>query len=118
MHNLSRQLIDIQHQAEKIVNGNPSVTVIEDFSRYSEELRDFVRKHVDVAQALELLEEIPVIEPFTLRARDGWVAFLIPSAVWLIYQERSYVATAVEKVRTCRGKFASLEFLVRNSYDD
>ena len=113
MNNLNRQLLDIQHQADKIVAGSPTVAEIEDFARYSGEMFQYLKERFDEPHLVSLLEEIPTIQPFRLRTRSGWLALLVPAHLYLLYQERNYIREATELVRTCGGKFASVEFLVR-----
>ena len=39
---ITRQVKDIQYQAERLLNGEPSASEIETFDRYNEELRAFL----------------------------------------------------------------------------
>lgn len=118
MSNLQRQLVDIQHQAEKLYRGSPSVTDIDNFARYSQEIKQYLLANISMLEARQLVSEIPDIEEFSIRANDGLLFFLIPGALWTWYKEREYIDHAKQVAQIAAGKFSSVEFLVRNYFEE
>lgn len=89
---------------------------IENYGKYVEEVKTFIADNVDMPEVRAILAEIPFIAPFQVTVRSGLAAFLIPGFMFAWFAERRYVAEAQEKIRTCRGKFASVAFLVRHYF--
>ena len=45
-----RQIKDIQFQADKICSGSPTVVEIEEFAKYSLEIRGFIESNFDLLE--------------------------------------------------------------------
>ena len=107
---LRRQLIDIQHQAERLLTGQPNLAEIADFARYARELTHYLRQLDGDPLLQQLIGEIPEIETdITVRSVGVWA--LVPSAFSYYLQERRQIARAQEQIGVARGKFASIAFL-------
>lgn len=109
---LLRQLTDIQAQADKIISGNDSGPVIEDFARYSSDLKEYVERRVTDKSIREYARTIPDFNYMRLDFQF-WKIILLP--LWFFDAYRDYVLRRqiVEEVRTHRNKYASLEHLIR-----
>jgi hypothetical protein len=110
---LLRQLKDIQAQAEKIADGGNSEDNIESFARYSVELKDYIRKNIQSKEIVHYLSEVPDVEYERIHVKL-WQYLIMPS--WWITLYKDYVSRqkAVEQINTIRGKFATIEILVRS----
>ncbi|MEM9142017.1 MAG: hypothetical protein AAGA86_03445 [Bacteroidota bacterium] len=60
--NIIRQIIDIQVLAEQIINNQADWPEIEDFSNYSQELKNFLNDHVKDDLILKFVNDIPVLD--------------------------------------------------------
>lgn len=113
---LIRQLKDIQSQADKISNGENSSENIEAFARYSIELKGYIEKNIESQQIKSYLNELPDISYSKLNVKL-WQYLILPS--WWVSSYRDYQAKnqAVREINQVRGKYATLELLVRELAD-
>lgn len=113
---LIRQLKDIQSQADKISNGENSSENIEAFARYSIELKGYIEKNVESQLIKSYLNELPDISYSKLNVKL-WQYLILPS--WWVSSYRDYQAKnqAVREINQVRGKYATLELLVRELAD-
>ena len=113
---LLRQLKDIQAQAEKIGQGNDSQHDIETFARYSIELKEYILKNVKSEEVVNYLNELPDVQYDRLEVKL-WQYFIMPS--WWISLYNDYMARkkAVEEITIVKGKYATLELLIRANVD-
>jgi hypothetical protein len=111
---LSRQVRDIQAQAEKLIGGENSSESIESFARYSLELKSFIEKNIESDEIRKYLSEIPEIN-YQRTQIKLWQYLIFPS--WWIslykgYQQKNEVLNDINIVR---GKYATLDILVRSA---
>ena len=118
MQHLKRQLIDIQQQAARVATGSPTPVDIQNLGKYHEEVKQYLVTHVDYREVHDLLREIPTIEPFTIKGSDGLLSMIVPSGLMLLYRERAYVRQNQKIAAMMQGKYASVEFLVRNYFEE
>jgi hypothetical protein len=109
---LIRQLKDIQTQAEKIITGDNSEESIENFSRYSHELKEFIVNNVDSIEILKYIEELPEID-FSRSKIKLWQYLILPSWWMTLYKDYHQKNKMIEQIGEVRGKYATLELLVR-----
>jgi len=109
---LIRQLKDIQTQAEKIITGDNSEESIENFARYSHELKEFIVKNVDSIEILKYIEELPAID-FSRSKIKLWQYLILPSWWITLYKDYHQKNKMIEQIGEVRGKYATLELLVR-----
>lgn len=109
---LNRQLIDIQAQADKILRGDDSAAAIESLSRYSDELKKFIREKIDNHKVVDASNDIPDIN-YERSQIQLWQYLIFP--VWWINLYKDYQARkkSLEEVTDVRGKYASLQLLLR-----
>ena len=107
-----RQLKDIQAQADKILTGDNSEESIETFSQYSDELKDFIHTHIEVNEIRAYLSELPEID-YAPKSIQLWQYLVFPS--WWVAMYHDHVARneAVRDVGIARGKFATLEIMIK-----
>lgn len=113
-NNVLRQIKDIQFQAEKICSSKPSVEDIENFAKYSMEIKNYLFGNIDIPEILRLVREIPDIEDNSPSLKTGLLFFLIPNFLLAWYYERSYIDEAKSSIKHCQGKYASIEFILKN----
>ena len=107
---LIRQLKDIISQANRILDGNSSSIEIENFAKYSNELKGFISKNISNEEILNLNKEIPHINYKRNRIKI-WFILILP--YWLIILYLDYYARkkSLDEIKTSRNKYASIEFL-------
>ena len=119
---LIRQLKDIQSQADKILTGENSEEAIENFSRYSEELKDFINNNIDSTEIKNYTLQLPVInlERTTIKSIQLWQYLVIPIMPWWWFSAyKNYQAKnkIVEEIGEVRSRYATLEWMVRGMED-
>ena len=114
---LLRQLRDIQAQADQIIRGSDSREAIGNFSKYSNELQTYVLKNVASAKIQSYISKLPAIKYDRIEVR--WWQFIIMPIWWIAlyndYQSRKH---AVEDIALVRGKYASLELMIKEDSSD
>ena len=118
--NARRQIKDIQFRAEHLINGRPSIDDIEEFHQYNEELKKYLLDNLTEPELIERVRQIPQIleeSESQVVTRGIVTAFLMMFASALItyYQDRQRIENCIESIREARGKYATIEFLTRNS---
>lgn len=117
-----RQIKDIQFRAEKLINDRPSLSEIEDFDKYNEELKAFLLKNLTDPELLDRVAGIPRILDETksqAATRNIIVTILATFTTGLVtyFQNRQRVENALSNIHEARGKYASIEFLSVNLED-
>lgn len=120
--NLNRQLKDIQHQAEKLTSGSPEPEELEMFSDYSNEIKNYVLTKIDKKEITKLALEIPNILEVENETKSLSNIVLIIGAIFTIGLSALYISYITNlrrtkliqnNIHTARGKFASIEFLLK-----
>ena len=114
--NILRQVKDIQYQAEKICTSSPSTTDIENFSKYSEEIKSFLLSHIEIPEIKKLVNDIPKIPKNESVGKKGALAFFAVPLLSAWYQEKQFIEAATSKINMCKGKYASIEFILKNYF--
>jgi hypothetical protein len=113
---LIRQVRDIQAQADKIIrDGENSPENIESFSRYSSELKQYIFRHVNTGEILDFATQLKEIE-YDRVEFQLWQFIVMPFMPgWAIsfYRDYQAKARAVEEIGELRGKYATLELLLK-----
>lgn len=121
---LYRQLKDIQSQAEKLTAGTPDQGAIEQFNNYNEDLKTYLLTHVEDPEIRDLVYSIPSIsdtETEKLPLHSSALIIIGILTVGLLPLYLSYVAEMrrnkliQSNIQTARGKYASIEFLLKAS---
>jgi len=109
---LIRQLVDIQMQAEKIMSGDNSGAAIENFARYSSDLKDYIERNVKDEEVRNFVENIQDLN-YSKVHFQLW-EFLILPLFWTMWVKDYLVRRQLtQQVRELRGSYASLEFLIK-----
>ncbi len=123
---LMRQLKDVQIQAENAVSRNAEEGDVERFSQYSEELKNYILKHSKSEEIKKLANEIPGIFDVKVTPHPAPMIFLILLGIISVGISVAIFrrAASIERMRqienninTARGKFASIEFLMKAELD-
>lgn len=114
--NILRQVKDIQYQADKILNGKPSITDVKNFGKYSQEIKKSLIETVDIPMVIELINDIPEFDIPDFDVRTGFLALILPKFFGPWYYENSVVEEAKSDVRIALGKYASIEFILKNNF--
>jgi hypothetical protein len=109
---LFRQLKDIQVQADRIMQGEHSAENIEQFARYSIELKKFALDRFKGTPAEQKLHELPEIK--FQRNAIGLGDMLTFSWISIHSKERVARERSLQEIREARNKYASLEFTIRD----
>ena len=112
-----RQLRDIQHLAEKAKTHIPTQSEIEDFARYSQDLRAYLRTLKLDDTAIDVLNDIPEVEMEASVPAISLLAWL-PGGLTAWYYERAAREAARREMIVAGGKYASLEFLLRYQLEE
>lgn len=107
-----RQIRDIQSQADQILSGDNSSAAIENFSRYSVELKDYILKYVEDENISTYLIEIPDVNYRRVRIKL-WHYMILP--LWWIALYNDYWARnrTIREINAVKGKYAGLELLIK-----
>ncbi len=111
--NLKRQLNDLLHQAERLIQSKCTVQEIREFGNYSEELKQYI---IDTTQddfVLERVHAIPKIDLNPAKSKANYIA-AFSGVFGTLFVERNQVNQGKEQIREIRDKFSSVEFLLRN----
>jgi hypothetical protein len=109
---LLRQLKDIQAQAEKIQSGENSSEALENFGRYSSELKEYISKNIDSPEIKVYLKELPEIN-YARTQIKLWQYIILASWWFSLYKEYHARNKTIEEIGHVKGKYATLELLVR-----
>lgn len=109
---LFRQLKDIQVQADRVLKGENSAESIEQFARYSVELKKYALDKFKGTPAEQKLHELPEIHYKRNRLTIAHVFMFNWFAV--LAAERRAREESLEEIREARNKYASLEFVLRD----
>ena len=107
-----RGVKDIQTQAEKIVSGDKSSATIENFARYSNELKDYITKNISNEKVNSYLKEIQDVNYKRVSVKL-WHYLILPSWFILLYKDTIAKNRTIEEINTVRGKYAHLELILR-----
>jgi len=119
--NVSRQLADIQAQAERLLQQNADMIEIRNFSLFAQELKSYLVSYVRDEFVLQHIKEIPDLIMNKLD-KDGSILTVIAIALagvgihYLITELRRKRALAI--IRDMKSKYASITILLENYFDE
>ena len=114
--NILRQVKDIQYQANKLLNGSPELTDIENFSKYSDEICHYLIEHCKINEVLMLTVQIPKIYDKSNVSNKSWFISFMPSIFAYWFYEREQIEEALHAIEFARGKYASIDFILRINF--
>lgn len=117
---IRRQLKDIQVQADKLISSSPSLEEIMEFGSYSKELKNYLLKNIKEDFIIDKLNEIPDVDEYDSsdKVKTGIftvISGLVSMGAMGYAKRRREAELALNNVREIRGKFASVEFMYKNS---
>lgn len=113
-----RQIVDIQAQAERLIKSKADLNELELFSQYNHEIKSYLLSYIDDSFILNHVNEIPELNLEEIEENTTILSVLLG----LFTGGRSILGNkiksekALEIVRNIRGKYASLEFLLKNHF--
>jgi hypothetical protein len=110
---LLRQLKDIQAQADKITTGDNSDESIENFARYSTELKEYISKNVQSDEIRMYVVDLPEIN-YSRKDIAWWQYLILPGAWVSFYKEYHLKNKTIDEINHAKSKYATLELLVRS----
>ena len=118
--NIVRQIKDIQVQADRLIKNNADVTEIEDFAKYSQELKTFLIQNIKDDFILNYLHDIPVLDlDEQSEITESFLYSLLHffgGALGIYSSELKKKANALDKIRDIKSKYASVEFMLKNYF--
>ncbi len=119
--NILRQITDIQVQADRLIKGQADLTEIEDFAKYSYELRTYLTTNIKDDFILKYVNEIPILDlDAESENADGFLESLLYffGGLFGAYSlEQKKQAEALDVIRNIKGKYASAEFMLKNYFE-
>jgi hypothetical protein len=117
--NILRQITDIQIQADKITATPPNSSEIIDFERYNEEIKTYLIQNVKDDFILSYVREIPCVPIEDLEGNTSLLASLMglfSGGLGFNIQHMKKLERAKEAIAIIKGKYASIEFLLKNHF--
>ncbi len=114
--NIARQLNDIISQSERIISSRADIESLESFSKYSAELKAFLRDHSTNEMVVERLDSIPLIDMKSYYRTSmfailgGWIG------VGVYLRKQMIIARAMNDVRAAQAGYSSIQFLLKNEW--
>jgi len=106
-----RQFNDIQSLAERIQNNEHVDGDLENFSRFSLELRKYLRKHCKNKTILDRLKQIPDIA--YQEFQPSLFQYLRLNGLTQMWKQRDKRKEILDKVRETASIYSSIHFLLR-----
>ncbi len=110
---LRRQLVDIQVQADRIINGKPSFEEVRNFCDYSEELKAFIAENITEEMVLKVLDDIPKVDLTSAKIKAGLLGAVLGGIAGPVFAERQKIRYAVKEIRNIKDRYSSIEFLTK-----
>lgn len=119
--NILRQITDIQVQADRLIKSQANLTEIEDFAKYSYELKNFLIKNVQDDFIMKYVNDIPTLDldeksEVELGFMYG-VLYFFGGILGVYSIEQKKKARALDTIRDIKGKYASAEFMLKNYFE-
>lgn len=113
-----RQIRDIQQQADALLTGPANEQALLEFAKYHTELKTFLAESLEPGFALDHVSTIPDFHPENISNSGKKAAGLIGLVIGGLWGgalvKHSQLQNALNEIREIQGKYASLEFLMRN----
>ena len=109
---LLRQVKDIQVQADKIVGGDNSAQSIENFARYSNELKAFILSKINNEGLRNCTKDLAEIKYSKIQFRL-WQILVLP--LWFVYLYKDYIKKGeiIRKINMSKSKYATIEMIIK-----
>ncbi|MRH99199.1 hypothetical protein GH721_01520 [Kriegella sp. EG-1] len=119
--NILRQITDIQVQADRLIKGQGDLTDMENFGRYSLELKTFLTENIQDNFILKYDNQIPTLDlDEESEITDGFIysiLYFFDGILGVYSLEQKKKAKAINVIRDIKGKYASAEFMLKNYFD-
>ena len=116
---IKRQLTDIQIQAGRLLDQSPDLSDLETFAQFNDELKSYLLENIQDDFVKGIVARIPDVfekedEKVFEKKIIGVILSFLTSGISSYFREKRKKDNALEAVREIRGKYASIEFLLRN----
>lgn len=115
---VSRQIKDIQHWADRIINGRPSLDEIQEFDQYNEELKAYLLENLTEKEIITRVKIIPrAIEGVSVEDTRKTMLFALLGQFTFLTSyiiERRKIDRAKNCIHDIKSQYSSIEFLTRN----
>lgn len=111
----NRSFQDIQVLAQRVMDGDDFETDLENFARFSGELKAYLYQHIDDPVITERLDRLPEID-FKSQKTTVWSIFLPKSSIEM-YDKYRRNQEVVHQVREAASIFSSIHMLLRDELD-
>jgi hypothetical protein len=117
--NARRQLKDIQVRADRLINGSPTLSDIEEFDQYNEELKQYLLVTLTDPELIERVQNIPKIlddtdSKLVVRGFFSAILAMFASSLVMYFQERQQIENSKNAIREAQSSYATIEFFTRN----
>lgn len=109
-----RSLDDIQNQANAILNGSPSISDVENFQKYSSELKSYILKNEPSQEVMDRLHNLPNIVSAAQNERKGILSIIIGGPFGFFFQEKRAIEEAKLKIANIKSIYASIDFIMKS----
>lgn len=119
-NNILRQITDLQVQADRLINEKTNLEEIEQFSKYSREIKTFLLQAVNDDFVKKYVLEIPDLDLNSTKVSSNAksiVAIRLGGIGGSYYREKQKVDEALDTVTDIRNKYASAEFMLKNYFN-
>jgi hypothetical protein len=118
--NIQRSLKDIQAQADRLLKGKPTMEQLAEFDRYNNELKVYLKRHIQEQELVMRINSIPnILEDESQKnvSKNLLVTLLLFILPWAVayFKEQQKIENALSKIHEAKGKYSSIEFLSRNN---
>ncbi|WP_299102541.1 hypothetical protein [uncultured Winogradskyella sp.] len=118
---ITRQVIDLQAQAERLIRTKGNMPEIEAFSQYNEEIKAYLFDNIDDDFVLKYIKNIPSLDLDAIETKSGLLTLvvgLISGGSASAYHERHKIEQALDQIKEISNKYASYEMMIRNYFNN
>lgn len=118
---ITRQVADIQAQAERLIRTKGNMPEIEAFAKYNEDIKAYLIKTIDDDFVLNQIKTIPSLNLDAIKIKSGIITVvmgLILGGSTTAYHERIKIKQALKQIKLISNKYASCEMMIRNCFDN
>ena len=118
---ITRQVKDLQAQAERLIRTGGNMPEIESFSKYNEEIKTYLFTHIHDDFVLNYIKTIPSLNLDNSETKTGILTVVISlffGGSVTAYHERNKIEQALKQIKEISNKYSSCEMMIRNCFND
>ena len=116
-----RQIVDLQAQAERLIQSGGNMPEIETFAEYNEEVKAYLLSNIDDEFILNYVRQIPSLNLDQIEGKAGLLTVFLSVFSGTLSthgRERDKIERALKEIKYISDKYASYEMMIRNHFDD